>query len=160
MQIRRIALRTADGLNPTPMAISWVRDGVLMCAMDNEIAVYSQWREDARKSAAAVTTGSAASSSNDAADGGRAGSVDKDIVDHRNLQEADILSLATVRIRKKKFSPADQLAFPQESQMRNIRSTASYSTLPAAASSLKVMAGGDAEKRKKGKRERPSTSCI
>merc|ERR1719188_1509540 len=46
MQIRKITLRTADGLNPTPMAMSWVRDGVLMCGMDNEITIYSQWRED------------------------------------------------------------------------------------------------------------------
>lgn len=85
MQIRRIALRTADGLNPTPMSISWVRDGVLMCAMDNEIAVYSQWRED---NVAAVCS---VASENDEE------TVLKDIVDHRNLQEADILNLATVR---------------------------------------------------------------
>ncbi|CAB4063323.1 unnamed protein product [Lepeophtheirus salmonis] len=35
-----------DGLSPTPMATSWVRDGLLLCGMDNEIAVYSQWRND------------------------------------------------------------------------------------------------------------------
>ncbi|XP_040565654.1 dmX-like protein 2 isoform X5 [Lepeophtheirus salmonis] len=46
MQIRRVFLKTADGLSPTPMATSWVRDGLLLCGMDNEIAVYSQWRND------------------------------------------------------------------------------------------------------------------
>lgn len=87
LQIRRIALRTADGLNPTPMAISWVRDGVLMCGMDNEIAVYSQWRDDAEEA--------------DAGSGGGSGAAgaDKDIVDHRNLQETDILNLAHVSSR-------------------------------------------------------------
>ncbi len=84
MQIRRIALRTADGLNPTPMSFSWVRDGVLMCAMDNEIAVYSQWREDNK-----MTKGPRNSQA-------PAITADKDIVDHRNLKEADILSLVTV----------------------------------------------------------------
>ena len=94
MQIRRITLRTADGLNPTPMAMSWVRDGVLMCGMDNEITIYSQWREDSTAAAAACTTSGA--------DGGRS------IADHRSLQESDLLSIAQVypRIcyRKLKYS--------------------------------------------------------
>ena len=84
MQIRKITLRTADGLNPTPMAMSWVRDGVLMCGMDNEIAIYSQWRED---SVAAAGSAAAASAPHG---GGR------DIADHRSLQESDILSIAQV----------------------------------------------------------------
>ena len=83
MQIRRITLRTADGLNPTPMAMSWVRDGVLMCGMDNEITIYSQWREDSTVAAAACTSTSGA-------DGGRS------IADHRSLQESDLLSIAQV----------------------------------------------------------------
>ena len=86
MQIRRIGLRTADGLNPTPMAISWVRDGILMCAMDNEIAVYSQWRQQERQQLAIEMEEKA-----DEAKG------DKDIVDHRNLGEEDILNLAQVQ---------------------------------------------------------------
>ncbi len=86
MQIRRVTLKTADGLNPTPMAISWARDGVLMCAMDNEIAVYSQWKEDAR-----VTM-------QERREEELAGGQSKDIVDHRNLKETDILNLATVII--------------------------------------------------------------
>ena len=43
MIFRKIDLQTADGLPPLPMSVSWARDGVLMCAMDNEVAVYSQW---------------------------------------------------------------------------------------------------------------------
>ena len=82
MQIRKITLRTADGLNPTPMAMSWVRDGVLMCGMDNEITIYSQWREDP-----AAVTGLASAPHGG---GGR------DIADHRSLQESDILSIAQV----------------------------------------------------------------
>jgi hypothetical protein len=86
MQIRRITLRTADGLNPTPMAMSWVRDGVLMCGMDNEITVYSQWRDDSIKAIGSDGNGDLEA-------------VEKDIHDHRSLKESDILSLAQVRLQ-------------------------------------------------------------
>jgi len=46
MTFRRIELKTADGLPPLPMAVSWARDGVLMCAMENEVSVYSQWKSE------------------------------------------------------------------------------------------------------------------
>ncbi|KAJ8305006.1 hypothetical protein KUTeg_018589 [Tegillarca granosa] len=35
---------TADGLPPLPMHMSWVRAGILVVGMDNEMHVYSQWR--------------------------------------------------------------------------------------------------------------------
>ena len=44
MKLRSIDLNTADGLPPLPMHISWVRDGILVVGMDNEMHVYSQWR--------------------------------------------------------------------------------------------------------------------
>ena len=86
MQLRRVNLRTADGLNPTPMSVSWARDGVLVCAMDNEIAVYSQWREDdpAAKAAAEQQIQ-------------RQQQQQQQQHEHRNLKEKDILNLATVR---------------------------------------------------------------
>ena len=37
-------MSTADGLPPLPMHVSWVRDGLLVVAMDSEMHVYSQWR--------------------------------------------------------------------------------------------------------------------
>ncbi|KOB69451.1 Rabconnectin [Operophtera brumata] len=37
MQLRRIQLKTADGLPPLPMQISWVRDGILVVGMDSEM---------------------------------------------------------------------------------------------------------------------------
>ena len=49
MIFRKINLQTADGLPPLPMSVSWARDGVLMCAMDNEVAVYSQWKPDTQE---------------------------------------------------------------------------------------------------------------
>eukprot|EP00094_Tigriopus_californicus_P002839 TCALIF_02737-PA protein Name:"Similar to DMXL1 DmX-like protein 1 (Homo sapiens)" AED:0.22 eAED:0.22 QI:0/0.72/0.68/1/1/1/19/158/2211 len=107
MQIRRVALKTADGLNPTPMAMSWVRDGILMCAMDNEISVFSQWRADPMQNNIVTDA------------------FEKDIVDHRNLQETDLLNLA------------------QESQL-NHGSFSNLTALPA----LKHFA--DSDKRKKG----------
>ncbi len=42
--MRSIDLTTADGLPPLPMHLSWVRDGILVVGMDNEVHVYSQWR--------------------------------------------------------------------------------------------------------------------
>ncbi|XP_060557818.1 dmX-like protein 2 isoform X5 [Ruditapes philippinarum] len=44
MKLRSIDLTTADGLPPLPMHISWVRGGILVVGMDNEMHVYSQWR--------------------------------------------------------------------------------------------------------------------
>lgn len=44
MKIRTVELSTADGLPPLPMHISWVRDGLLVVGMDNEMHVYSQWQ--------------------------------------------------------------------------------------------------------------------
>lgn len=44
MKLRSIELNTADGLPPLPMHISWVRDGILVVGMDNEMHVYTQWR--------------------------------------------------------------------------------------------------------------------
>ncbi|XP_065223519.1 dmX-like protein 2 isoform X2 [Planococcus citri] len=44
MKLRKIELNTADGLPPLPMQISWVRDGILVVAMDSEMHVYSQWK--------------------------------------------------------------------------------------------------------------------
>lgn len=46
MQLRRIQLKTADGLPPLPMQISWVRDGILVVGMDSEMHVYSQWKPE------------------------------------------------------------------------------------------------------------------
>lgn len=44
MKLRTVDLTTADGLPPLPMHISWVRGGILVVGMDNEMHVYSQWR--------------------------------------------------------------------------------------------------------------------
>ncbi|XP_033750320.1 dmX-like protein 2 [Pecten maximus] len=44
MKLRSIDLSTADGLPPLPMHLSWVRGGILVVGMDNEMHVYSQWR--------------------------------------------------------------------------------------------------------------------
>ena len=72
MQIRRIALKTVDGLSPLPMSSAWVRDGLFVIGMDSEFAVYSQWRDD--------------DTSHD----------DSDIVDHRNLADSDLMTIAQV----------------------------------------------------------------
>ncbi|XP_042889042.1 dmX-like protein 2 isoform X6 [Penaeus japonicus] len=43
MRLEKLSLSTADGLAPLPMQVSWVRDGILVVGMDNEMHVYSQW---------------------------------------------------------------------------------------------------------------------
>ncbi|XP_069954424.1 dmX-like protein 2 isoform X5 [Cherax quadricarinatus] len=43
MRLEKLSLTTADGLAPLPMQMSWVRDGILVVGMDNEMHVYSQW---------------------------------------------------------------------------------------------------------------------
>lgn len=44
MAIRRTDLSTADGLPPLPMQMSWVREGILVVGMDNEMHIYTQWK--------------------------------------------------------------------------------------------------------------------
>jgi DmX-like protein len=44
VQIRVVDLMTADGRPPTPLNISWVRNGILVVGLDSEMHVYSQWR--------------------------------------------------------------------------------------------------------------------
>ncbi|XP_034833507.1 dmX-like protein 2 isoform X4 [Maniola hyperantus] len=57
MQLRRIQLKTVDGLPPLPMQISWVRDGILVVGMDSEMHVYSQWKPEMPQ----ITSGQGAS---------------------------------------------------------------------------------------------------
>jgi hypothetical protein len=75
-----VELQTADGLPPLPMSVSWARDGVLLCAMDNEVAVYCQWQPDA-----------------DAGISGGLQGVEEtaaDEHDQRRLKEEDLLTIA------------------------------------------------------------------
>ncbi|CAG0916295.1 unnamed protein product [Notodromas monacha] len=44
MKVREVMLHSADGLPALPMHTSWVRDGILVVAMDSEMHVYSQWK--------------------------------------------------------------------------------------------------------------------
>ncbi|XP_055901191.1 dmX-like protein 2 isoform X3 [Biomphalaria glabrata] len=46
MQLKGIELSTADGLPPLPMHINWVRAGILVVGMDNEMQVFTQWKPD------------------------------------------------------------------------------------------------------------------
>lgn len=71
MKLRQIDLQTADGLPPLPMQISWVRDGILVVAMDSEMHVYSQWKPRYTQQH----------------------SID-DIFDNRNLRDEDLRSIA------------------------------------------------------------------
>ncbi|RWS14486.1 dmX-like protein 2, partial [Dinothrombium tinctorium] len=46
MTLRTTQLETADGLPPLPMQMSWVRDGILVVGMDNEMHIYTQWKSE------------------------------------------------------------------------------------------------------------------
>ncbi|XP_065362975.1 dmX-like protein 2 [Calliphora vicina] len=71
MKLRQIDLETADGLPPLPMQISWVRDGILVVAMDSEMHVYSQWKPRYSQQHSV-----------------------EDIFDTRNLRDEDLRSIA------------------------------------------------------------------
>ena len=77
------------------MAISWVRDGILMCGMDNEISVFSQWRAQSEQKA--IKGHEDEGEESESGRGGVRESSGGDIVEHRSLQETDILNLAQVR---------------------------------------------------------------
>ncbi|EDW66250.2 dmX-like protein 2 [Drosophila virilis] len=83
MKLRQIDLQTADGLPPLPMQISWVRDGILVVAMDSEMHVYSQWKPHygAHFMSAAAAAAVAAMAHDD-------------VPDTRNLRDEDLRSLA------------------------------------------------------------------
>lgn len=78
MKLRQIDLQTADGLPPLPMQISWVRDGILVVAMDSEMHVYSQWKPHYSSHFAAAAAAAAG----------------EDVPDTRNLRDEDLRSLA------------------------------------------------------------------
>ncbi|KAH9506462.1 DmX-like protein 1 [Dermatophagoides farinae] len=42
--LRITELNSIDGLPPLPMQLSWVRDGILVVGMDNEMLIFSQWK--------------------------------------------------------------------------------------------------------------------
>ncbi|KAH9413091.1 DmX-like protein 1 [Dermatophagoides pteronyssinus] len=44
MMLRVAELNSIDGLPPLPMQLSWVRDGILVVGMDNEMLIFSQWK--------------------------------------------------------------------------------------------------------------------
>ncbi|XP_059222460.1 dmX-like protein 2 [Stomoxys calcitrans] len=71
MKLRQIDLQTADGLPPLPMQISWVRDGILVVAMDSEMHVYSQWKPRFCQQHSV-----------------------EDVLDNRNLRDEDLRSIA------------------------------------------------------------------
>ena len=82
MQIRRIAIKTVDGLSPMPVSSGWVRDGLFVIGMDSEFAVYSQWKSTTVED-----------SSDDLIDK-QQGEIDT--VDNRHLQDSDLLNIAQV----------------------------------------------------------------
>ena len=84
MQIRRIAIKTVDGLSPMPVSSGWVRDGLFVIGMDSEFAVYSQWRQPEQEYMA------------EGGDANGKRSNDVDTVDNRHLQDSDLLNIAQV----------------------------------------------------------------
>ena len=83
MQIRRIAIKTVDGLSPTPVSSGWVRDGLFVIGMDSEFAVYSQWKPTSQDESPEDAT---ENQNNEV-----------DTVDNRHLQDSDLLNIAQVR---------------------------------------------------------------
>lgn len=42
--LRTVELQTADGYPPLPKHLTWVRNGILVVGLENEMHVYSQWK--------------------------------------------------------------------------------------------------------------------
>ena len=82
MQIRRIAIKTVDGLSPMPVSSGWVRDGLFVIGMDSEFAVYSQWKSTNVEEA-----------SEDLIENQKN---EVDTIDNRHLQDSDLLNIAQV----------------------------------------------------------------
>lgn len=50
MMLRVVEFSSMDSLPPVPMQMSWVRDGILVVGMDNEMLIFSQWKISLPKS--------------------------------------------------------------------------------------------------------------
>ncbi|GFO28212.1 Dmx-like protein 2 [Plakobranchus ocellatus] len=74
MRLKGIELSSADGLPPLPMHINWVRAGILVVGMDNEMQVFSQWRSSSDDSEVIE---------------------DEATIDKRNLTEANLVTAAS-----------------------------------------------------------------
>src|SRR5699024_651538 len=44
MVLQMTELDSVDGLPPLPMQLSWVRDGIMVVGMDNEMLIFTQWK--------------------------------------------------------------------------------------------------------------------
>uniref|UniRef100_T1IMB2 RAVE complex protein Rav1 C-terminal domain-containing protein n=1 Tax=Strigamia maritima TaxID=126957 RepID=T1IMB2_STRMM len=83
MKLRSVELNSADGLPPLPMQISWVRDGILVVGMDNEMHVYCQWRGAKRATSEVTPDGEVKKAKSDF----------ESSIYSRNLTDADIITL-------------------------------------------------------------------
>ena len=45
LELIKLQLQTADNLAPLPMSMGWVREGLLVVGMDNEMHCYTQWTD-------------------------------------------------------------------------------------------------------------------
>ena len=88
MQIRRIAIKTVDGLSPMPVSSGWVRDGLFVIGMDSEFAVYSQWKPTSQDETPDDATEKQKN--------------EVDTVDNRHLEDSDLLNIAQVMSRVSK----------------------------------------------------------
>lgn len=93
MAIRTTNLSTADGLPPLPMQVSWVRDGILVVGMDNEMHIYSQWKAPVSES----TTN------------------EPEAFDLRHLSEADLLTKAKESPQLRFQTPSSKMLTSSES---------------------------------------------
>lgn len=110
MRLRAIELETADGLPPLPMHASWVRGGILVVGMDNELHVYTQWRGNS-----GLTTSSAITSGSSTEESSSMG--DPLTHDKRTLTEANLASMVSSAALNKAYK-----------SMSNFKSSLSLST--------------------------------
>jgi len=100
MKLRTIELTTADGLPPLPMHISWVRGGILVVGMDNEMHVYSQWRYSQNPGELAIT------------DTDRVDGPDERSLDDKNYSTLDLTREAMMASKKSLPSIKSSISVP------------------------------------------------
>lgn len=97
MKLRSIELTAADGLPPLPMHLSWVRGGILVVGMDNEMHVYSQWRNSIKNADISGTD-----------------------VDKRTLDEASLTALSSLQSSKSMAKLKPSYSMPSFKHLNNL----------------------------------------
>ncbi|CAG0879086.1 unnamed protein product [Darwinula stevensoni] len=125
MKLREVTLKSCDGLPPLPMHLSWVREGILVVAMDSEMHVYSQWKPNRYGGYF-----------------GRGDHLSEDTLKSRCLTESDLRNLAQGAVSRRMAHVASMASLPRTLSMSSLFSAEGKWSKKSAASFMSMTSAG------------------